>query len=121
MSSLAEMRAELKNLRKEHVKPVSRMKKGDISSELERLRCLRETTAAPAAVPSVKTKAAPEPAKKHVMAAKETEFPHSKMPHRAQAHAHKEGHLAGKKEKAAPKMSKAALRAMLDELTSDEE
>ena len=52
MSSLAEMRAELREMRKEHVKPVSRMRKGDISVEIERLRHMRETTPAPAATPS---------------------------------------------------------------------
>ena len=50
--SLAEMRKELRELRKEHVKPVSRMRKGDISSELEKLRGMRETTAPAAATPS---------------------------------------------------------------------
>ena len=52
MSSLAEMRAELREMRKEQVKPVSRMRKGDISAEIERLRNMRETTPAPAATPS---------------------------------------------------------------------
>ena len=123
MSSLAEMRAELRALRKESVRPVSRMKKGDVSAELERLRAMREETPHAAAVPSVKTKSAPEPAKKYLKAAKETEFPHSKMGHPATAHKHAEAHHAGKAA-AAPKkkgMSKADLRAMLDEMTSDEE
>ena len=54
MSSLAEMRAELREMRKTHAasKPVSRMRKGDISAEIERLRNMRETTPAPAATPS---------------------------------------------------------------------
>lgn len=126
MSSLAEMRAELRELRKaskEHA-PISRMKKGDISAALEALKKGREETPAAAAVPSTKTKAAPEPAKRFLKAAKETEFPHSQKPHLATAHLHKEAHNAGKKA-AAPKkggpMSKAQLRAMLDEMTSDEE
>ena len=121
--SLAELRAELRALRKESVKPVSRMKKGDVSAELERLRKMREETPAPAAVPSVKSKA-PESAKKFIKAAKETEFPHSQKPHLAQHHAHKESHHAGKAAAAPPKkkaMTKAQLRAMLDEMTSDDE
>ena len=121
--SLAELRAELRALRKESVKPVSRMKKGDVSAELERLRKMREETPHAAAVPSAKSKA-PESAKTYVKAAKETEFPHSQKPHLAQHHKHAEAHHAGKKAPAAPKksaMSKAQLRAMLDEMTSDEE
>lgn len=117
------MRAELRALRKESVKPVSRMKKGDVSAELERLKAMREETPHAAAVPSVKTKAPAVSAKTYVKAAKETEFPHSKAPHPATAHKHKEAHHAGKPA-AAPKkkgMSKADLRAMLDEMTSDEE
>jgi len=51
MSSLAEMRAQLRELRKDSVKPVSRMRKGDISDELNRLRELRETTPAVRATP----------------------------------------------------------------------
>lgn len=124
MSSLAEMRAELRALRKESVKPVSRMKKGDVSAELERLRSMREETPHAAAVPSVKTKGPPVSAKTYLKAAKETEFPHSKMGHPAAAHKHAEAHHAGKKAATPAKksaMSKAQLRAMLDEMTSDEE
>jgi hypothetical protein len=54
--SLAEMRATLREMRKEHVKPVSRMKKGDISHEIEALRQRRETTPAAAATPSAPPK-----------------------------------------------------------------
>jgi len=52
MSSLAEMRAALRELRKDSVKPVSRMRKGDISDEISRLREMRETTPAAKATPS---------------------------------------------------------------------
>ena len=61
-------------LRKEKVKPVSRMKKGDISAEIEKLRVGREETPAAAAVPSApvrKRKAAVETVKQ----AKAMEFP----------------------------------------------
>lgn len=54
--SLAEMRKELRDMRKDFVKPVSRMKKGDISHEIEALRQRRETTPAPAATPSAPPK-----------------------------------------------------------------
>jgi hypothetical protein len=54
--SLAEMRKELREMRKDLVKPVSRMKKGDISHEIEALRQRRETTPAPAATPSAPPK-----------------------------------------------------------------
>jgi len=56
MSGLSELRKELRDLRKEHVKPVSRMKKSDISMEIEKLRGVRETTAPVAAVPSAPPK-----------------------------------------------------------------
>lgn len=74
MPSAAELRAELRALRKEHVRPVSRMKVGDISSELDRLRGMRAETPAAASVPSApirKTKAAVESIKE----AKASEFP----------------------------------------------
>lgn len=71
---LKSLRDELRALRKEKVKPVSRMKKADISAELERLKVARETTPAPAAVPSApmkKSKAAVESIKE----AKAAQFP----------------------------------------------
>ena len=74
MPSAAELRAELRALRKEHVRPVSRMKMGDISSEIDKLRGMREETPASAAVPSAplrKSKAAVESIKE----AKASEFP----------------------------------------------
>jgi hypothetical protein len=54
MSDLKSMREELRALRKDHVKPVSRMRKGDISSELNRLREMREETPAVASYSNVK-------------------------------------------------------------------
>lgn len=50
------MRATLREMRKETVKPVSRMKKGDISNEINALRERRETTPAAAATPSAPPK-----------------------------------------------------------------
>jgi hypothetical protein len=54
--STSDLRKELRELRKEHVKPVSRMKKGDISNEISKLREMRETVPAAAAVPSAPAK-----------------------------------------------------------------
>lgn len=44
MPSAKELRDELRSLRKESMKPVSRMKKADCEAELERLRGKREET-----------------------------------------------------------------------------
>ena len=118
MSSLAEMRAELRALRKEHVKPVSRMRKGDISSELERLRTAREETPAPAAVPSVAPRRS-HPAAESLKAAKESEFPVA--PERSAAP--KKAAAAPKKAAAAPKKaaaSKKDMMALLQKLMSEE-
>ena len=54
--SLKEMRDELRSLRKEAVKPVSKLKKGDVLLELEKLRGKRETTAPVAATEGAKPK-----------------------------------------------------------------
>jgi len=69
--SLADMRKELRALKKEHERPISRMKKMDISSEIERLRRVRETTPPVVAVPSHKEKAPVEKVSK----VKKGEFP----------------------------------------------
>lgn len=73
--SLAEMRAELRELRKEHVKPVSRMKKGDISAEIQKMKVHREETAAPAATHSVGAPRMTKSAVESVKHAKAAEFP----------------------------------------------
>ena len=68
--SLAEMRKELRELRKGTVKPVSRMRKGDIAAELERFGKKREETAPVAATPAApakKVKAAAESLKESKM------------------------------------------------------
>ena len=72
--SLKDMRDELRKLRKETVKPVSRMRKGDIASELERLRGKREETAPVASVGGAKPKKM-EAKIEDVKVAKEREFP----------------------------------------------
>jgi len=72
--SLKEMKDELRALRKEAVKPVSKLKKADVLSELERLREKRES------VPPVAATLGPKPKKMEatmsdVKVAKEKGFP----------------------------------------------
>ena len=120
--SLAEMRKELRELRKsskEHA-PVSRMKKNDITSELERLRHMRETTAHAAATGAPPLDKRMEPKHRSIKEAKEaTDMAHSHpVAHAAPA--------AAKKEKAAPAKKKsggklAALMKMLEEMSSSDE
>lgn len=111
MPSAAELRAELRALRKEHVKPVSRMKVGDISSELDRLRGMRAETPASAATPSAplrKTKAAVETIKQ----AKASEFPVQPAPKGAKT--------VETKQPGNPK-KKSTLAKLLAMMESDEE
>ena len=54
MPSAKELRDELRSLRKEAVKPVSKMRVGDISSEIERLKGARAETPAVASTPCEK-------------------------------------------------------------------
>lgn len=126
MPSLAELRAELKELRKASVEhsPVSKMKKADVSAALEKMRVMREETPAPAATPSAPPRRS-QPATMSIKEAKKGEFPmapEAKAAPKAKKAAPKAA-PAKAAPKAAPKqkMSKAALRAMLDDLTSDEE
>jgi len=56
MPSAKELQAELRALRKDHVKPVSRMRVADISAEIQALKGHREETPAVAAVPSAPIK-----------------------------------------------------------------
>lgn len=53
MPSAKEIKDELRALRKESQKPVSRMSKRDCAEEVERLKNMRETTPSVAAVPGV--------------------------------------------------------------------
>jgi len=122
MSSLADMRKELRELKKAHEKPVSRMKKHDISAELERLRHHREVTPAPAAVPSAPHKNMKSKVE-NVKEAKKAEFPvaPADVPKKA-TKAPKV--TAGKvKDVVADKvkMSKAKLLAMIQGMDSDAE
>lgn len=115
MSDLAEMRKQLRELRKDHVKPVSRMKKSDIATEIERLREKRETTAPVASVRGAGVKKS-EAAVESIKKAKASEFPvkPSKQSKEAKAEAPK---AKGEKKK----VSKSALRAMLETMESSDE
>ena len=55
--SAKELRAELRSLRKDHVKPVSRMPVKDVSAEIEMLKMRRNETPAVAATPSTVSRA----------------------------------------------------------------
>jgi len=119
--SASELRAELRALRKDKVKPVSRMRIGDISAEIERLRGAREETPAVASVPSApprKLKAAAETIKE----AKRSEFPVAPA-----AEMSKKGRAAPKaKVAAAPEPKKkssklAKLMKMMESMSDSEE
>ena len=73
--TLAEMRAELRELRKaaDH-RPISRMKKGDISEEIEKLKLHRESTPPVAAYTSAPVQVS-KSAVRTVKEAKKMEFP----------------------------------------------
>ena len=109
---LAELRKELKELRREFVHPVSRMRKGDVSAEIERLRGAREETAPVASTLG----ASPKKSKSEVETIKEAkakEFPMKPTAAAAKAAA----------PKAAPKKKSKLdrLMEMMDGMSSDEE
>ena len=74
MSDLKALREELRKLRKDSVKPVSRMKKGDVAAEIERLRNKREETPAVASTKGATVKAS-KSAVESIKEAKSSEFP----------------------------------------------
>ena len=114
MSSLKELRDELRRMRKETSKPISKMRKGDVAAEIQRMREMREETAPVAATRGAPAKVS-KSAVESVKAAKAAEFP--VKPSKAAVKMEK----PKPEPKAAPRMSKAVLRRMVDELTSDEE
>lgn len=80
MADLKALRDELRALRKDSVKPVSRMRKADIASEIQRLKGTREETpisAATVSAPPKKSKSAVETIKE----AKKMEFPVAPVSH----------------------------------------
>lgn len=106
MSSLSEMRAELRALRKDKVKPVSKMKKGDVAAELERLREARETVPPVAATNGAAARKM-VPKAENVKKAKAAEMP--VKPSAPEKAPKKKG------------MSKSSLRALLEEMSSSDE
>jgi hypothetical protein len=72
--SAKELRDQLRELRKEAVKPVSKMRKEDVSKEIEKLRELRGDTAPVASTPMGPIKAS-KAAAETIKEAKRTEFP----------------------------------------------
>jgi len=114
------MRKALRELRKEHVKPVSKMKKADISAELERLKGRLETHPSIAQDTDVPKKM--KPSTESIKEAKRHEFPaepehivkekHHKKEHHKKEH-HKKEHHKGKEEK---ESMKAKMMKMLAEM-----
>jgi len=123
--SLADMRKELRDMRKEFVKPVSRMKKGDISHEINALRERRETTPAASATPSAPPKGM-KPDVEKVKDVKKSVFMkpgHSEMPEgvgKGKAPKAPKGEKMPKVDKMSDKMStKAKLMKMLADMSDD--
>lgn len=121
MPSAAELKAELRSLRKEALKPVSRMKVADIAAEIQKMKGHREETPAVAAVPSApikKSKAAVESIKD----AKAAEFP--MKPDQGITAAPKKGAKAGKASKdvvsTAVEKKKSKLTKLLEMMEDDE-
>lgn len=114
MSSLKELREQLRQLRKESPahKPISKLKKGDVAAEIEKMRERREETAPVAATRGAASKKV-APAQESIKKAKESEFP--VKPSKAAVK------MEAPKAAPKPRVSKAVLRRMVDELSSDEE
>lgn len=74
MVSAKELRDELRSLRKDKVKPISKMRKDDICKEIEKLKGTREETAPVASTPMGPIKAS-KAAAETIKEAKRTEFP----------------------------------------------
>jgi hypothetical protein len=123
--SLKDLREELRSLRKESVKPVSRMKKGDILMELERMRGKREET--PPVASTVGAKPKKMAAKiDDIKVSKEKEFPVKPVEEEKKKSGMKESKKAtvvggSGAVGAKTKISKAMLRQMLDDISSDDE
>jgi len=122
MPSAQDLKAELRALRKEHQKPVSRMRVADIASEIQKLKGHREETPAVAAVPSApikKSRAAVSTIKEAV----QHEFP--MKPDQGVTAAPKKGAKAGKAPKdvvsSAVEKKKSKLAKLLQMMDSDDE
>ena len=119
--SLAEMRKELRELKKMHEKPVSRLKKADVSAEIERLRYHREIVAAAAAVPSAPPKAM-KSSVENVKEARAKEFPMkpSELPKKPTKAPKPTGGKVKDVVAEKVKMSKKDLMRMIADLSDDE-
>lgn len=118
--SLKDMKDELRKLRKETVKPVSRMRKGDIAAELEKLRGTREEVPPVAAVPGQKSKKM-ESKISDIKVAKENNFPVAPTEDKKKAGKRPSG-LAGKSGVDAPKKKSKmdALMKLLEEMSDSD-
>lgn len=115
-----EMKDELRKLRKEAMKPVSKMKKNDMLSEIESLKMRRENTPPVASTPSEKNPKMMMPKITDLKEAKENGFPTKPvdMQEKMKALRAKKGSGKVQDTKKAPMSKKdklAKLMAMLDE------
>ena len=122
--SLKDMRDELRKLRKEAMKPTSRMKKADIAAELEKLRGKREETPPVASTVGAKPKKM-EAKIADVKVAKEKEFPVAPVEEskkKASGKSAKKATVVGGEGAVGvkTKVSKAMLREMLDSLSDSD-
>ncbi len=116
------MRDELRALRKESVKPVSRMKKADCAAELEKLRGKREETPPVASVGGEKKPKKMVGSVADVKEAKAKEFPTKPSDEKKKSGGKKSTVVGGSGavgEKS--KISKDMLRKMIEDMSSDEE
>lgn len=126
MPSAKEMRDELRALRRATQKPISKMKKSDVSAEIERLKKAREETPLPASTAGTSAKKTAE-LKPKLTAEYRREFEDVKSGNKVMAKADKKEAKVAKAKIAsvdAPKKKDSKmerLMAMIDEMTSDEE
>jgi hypothetical protein len=122
MPSAAELKAELRALRKESLKPVSRMKVADIAVEIQKLKGHREETPAAAAVPSAPIKKS-RSSVESIKDAKASEFP--VKPDSGITAGPKKGAKAGKAPKdvvsATVQKRKSKLEKLMEMMDSDDE
>lgn len=121
MPSAKELRDELRSLRKEKAKPVSKMRVTDVASEIERLKAVREDTPAVASTPAEKSPKKMMSKVADMKEAKAAEFPMAPKEETKKKSAKKEvvvggsGAVGESTTKASGKKSKLAkLLAMLD-------
>lgn len=123
MPSAKELRDELRALRKEAVRPISKMKKGDVSAEIEKLRKAREDTPLPAATAGTSAKKTAE-LKPKLTAEYRREFEGLKAGNKPVTAAKAKG-VKASDAKTAPEKKKSSklerLMAMMEEMSSSGE